>query len=174
MSEDNVHSLPSRRAVVSVATSIPLSATTPAKVCAAAPGDLPARCAEWLALDLEIDRLSRRWSSLETQAVREFDWFKLSSAKRSALPMATEMGDIDDRLQQLFKDRAKGLKALRRMKATDAHGAVSKLVVAARISQQDGGDVHAFLAEAVEALARLKCPDCGAAHALKSLPVSTR
>lgn len=172
MSEANVHSLPSRRAVASATASIPLAATAPAKACVAVRGDLPARCAEWLTLDLEIDRLSRRWSLLETQAVREFDWFKLSSAKRSALPMAAEMDDIDDRIQALFKERTKGLKALRRMKATDAHGAVSKLVVAARISQQDGGDVPAFLAEAIETLAAVKCPVCGAPCAPAPCPTA--
>ncbi|ATC33033.1 hypothetical protein CA606_12235 [Caulobacter vibrioides] len=118
-----------------------------------------------MALDLEIDQLSLRWSSLELQAAREFDWFKLSTAKRRALPMAAEMADIDARLEQLFKDRAKGLKALRRTKATEAHGAFGKLVVAARISQQDGGDVHALLTEAIETLATLKCPSCGAPFA---------
>lgn len=161
MSQDRAPSLPSGRPTIDVAASLPLSAATPPHACEG----LSALCTEWLALDLEIDRLSLRWSSLELQAAREFDWFKLSTVNRRALPMAAEMADIDARLEQLFKDRAKGLKALRRTKATDGHGAFGELVVAARISQQDGGDVHALLAEAVEILATLTCPTCGAPFA---------
>ena len=157
----------SRRAAIAIASFPPL----PTTACTESDG-LPARCADWLTLDLEIDRLSLRWSSLETQAAREFDWFKLSSEKRRSLPMAAEMDDIDNRLGQLFKDRAKGLRALRRMKATDAHGAASKLVVAARMSQHDGGDVHAFLAEAIETLAAVKCPVCGAPFAPAPRPTT--
>lgn len=154
---------PSRREIIGAAASVPAAASA-ARVCPPS-DDLVARCAAWLALDLEIDRLSLRWSELETEAVREFGWFNLTRAQRSRVPMAREMGEIDHRLTDLFKARKSGLAALKRIKPTDIHGAASKLVVAARLSLCGGEDVNGFIAEAVGALATLKCPCCGAPYA---------
>lgn len=153
---------PSRRDVIGAAALAPVVSS--ARVCPPS-DDLVARCAAWLALDLEIDRLSLRWSELETEAVREFGWFNLTRAQRRRVPMAREMGEIDHRLTDLFKARKSGLAALKRIKPTDIHGAASKLVVAARLSLCGGEDVNGFIAEAVGALATLKCPCCGAPYA---------
>ena len=160
----------SRREVLGAAAAGPASGSMSAVICGPIASDLVARCSEWLALDLEIDRLSLRWSTLETQAARDFDLFRLPSAARRALPMAAEMHDIDARLETLFKARSKGLKALRRMKPIDGHGAASKLLVAARASQYEGGEIHDLVMEAVEVLATLKCPACGAPY----VPASRR
>jgi hypothetical protein len=155
----------SRRMVIGAVSLAPAIAATPATPCAPQADDLVGRCAAWLALDLEIDRLSLRWSALETTAVREFNWFRLSHAQRRAVPMAAKMDQIEAQLDALFKARKRGLKALHRLPARDVHGVASKLVVAARISQFEDGGANALVADAVRTLASLKCPRCGASYA---------
>jgi hypothetical protein len=155
----------SRRTVLAVGSVVPVAGGLLTDVCAPQADDLVARCAQWLALDLEIDRLSLRWSALETTAVREFNWFALSRAQRRAVPLAAEMDQIDARLNELFKVRRRGLKALAKLPARDVHGVASKLVVAARISQYEDGGAHRFIADAVRTLAVLRCPNCGAPYA---------
>lgn len=155
----------SRRAVIGGAASAPTAAAFPAELRTRQTDDLVARCSSWLALDLEIDRLSRRWSELETQAVNDFDWFKLTFAQRRRLPMALEMDQIEDRLGELFNVRRDGLAALRKLKPADVHGVASKLVVAARVSLYESDELHGFIAEAVTALSALKCACCGAPYA---------
>ncbi|WP_165190894.1 hypothetical protein [Caulobacter soli] len=154
----------SRRSVLSAAASAPAVGVANSP-CSRGRDDLAARCTAWLALDLEIDRLCLRWSQLETQAVREFGWFNLGHAERQALPMVPEMAAIDTRLETLFEARQQGLAGLRRIKPTDIHGAASKLVVASRVSQYEGGEVHDFIVEGIKALSAMTCPACGAPYA---------
>lgn len=155
---------PSRRDVLGAAASAPAVVSANAR-CAPVANELVARCASWLALDLEIDRLSKRWSELETQAVYQFDWFKLTSTQRRRLPMAQEMDEIEGRLSELFNVRRAGLAVLRKLRPTDIHGTASKLAVAARVSLYESDELHGFLAESVAMLATLTCACCGAPYA---------
>ena len=102
------------------------------------PGGTLARCAAWLALDSEIDRLSRRWAELETQMAREFDWFALSSEERRAIPQAQEMFELEERLDQLSDERELRLNALAERMAEDVRSVASKLAVAAHVLPQEG------------------------------------
>lgn len=166
MSDDKTQPISvSRRTVLAGGSAAPIAGGLLTDICAPQADDLVARCAQWLALDLEIDRLSLRWSALETTAVREFNWFTLSRAQRRTVPLAAEMDQIDAQLDALFKVRKQGLKTLAKLPARDVHGVASKLVVAARISQYEDGGAHRFIDEAVRTLAALKCPNCGAPYA---------
>jgi hypothetical protein len=166
MSDDKANpTAVSRRTVIGAASVAPAFCAISAILCAPQADDLVSHCTEWLALDLEIDRLSLRWSGLETAAVREFNWFRLSHAERCAVPMAAEMDRIEEQLNALFNARERGLKALDKLPAQDVHGAASKLVVAARISQSEDGGAHSLVVDAVRTLSALKCPSCGAPYA---------
>lgn len=166
MSDDKAYlNVVSRRTVIGVASMAPTLNAMPASPCAPQVDDLVSRCTQWLTLDLEIARLSLRWSELETTAVREFNWFRLSHAERHAVPMAAEMDRIEEQLNALFKAQERGLKALDKLPARDVHGVASKLVVAARISQSEDGGAHSLVADAVRTLSALKCPSCGATYA---------
>jgi hypothetical protein len=165
MSEDKANlNVFSRRAVIAIAPAAPTIGAMVVEPCTPHVDYLVSRCAEWLALDLEIDRLSLRWSELETAAAREFNWFRLSQTQRRAVPMAAEMDKIERQLDALLRARERGLKTLDRLPARDVHGIASKLMVAAKISQLEDGAAHSFVADAVRALAILKCPKCGAPY----------
>ena len=126
--------------------------------------DTVAQCADWLALDLEIDRLALRWAQLETLMARDHGWLTLGHAERRALPEAAEMFEIDDRLEALSRQRERMLKPLSRLHANTLHAVASKLVIAARLMQHDENPAQPFVASAVRELPQLRCPGCGAAY----------
>ncbi len=128
-----------------------------------APGDVVARCAAWIALDVEIDRLAVRWSQVETRMARQFHWFGLTPAERRALREAAEMYEIDAKLAGLSCERERQLEPLSQLKADTLHGVASKLAVVARLLQHGDDPTHALVAGAVRELAGLNCPGCGAA-----------
>jgi hypothetical protein len=132
------------------------------------PSGTVARCAAWLALDGEIDRLSRRWADLETQMAHEFDWFALSFEERRSIPQAQEMFELEERLDQLSDEREIGLNALAELKAEDLRSVASKLAVAALVLRQEGGAAHRIIADAVNDLAAPEGLSYGAAPATRS------
>jgi hypothetical protein len=123
--------------------------------------DTVAQCATWIALDQEIDRLSLRWSQIETALVAEFPWFQLSQAQRRALPQAAELFQIDERLEVLFHQRRRDLKALAKLKAQTPHAVASMLAVAARVLLYDESPAQPFITTAVRELAGMACEKCG-------------
>ncbi len=149
---------PSRRDILGVAASAPAAAATSGTFRIAPADDLVARCAEWLSLDLRINRLSLRWSALETRAAREFDWFKLSLAQRRALPLGVEMFEIDARLDRLSEERVRRFEALAALEARDLDGAAGKLAVAARVLEDEGGPAYRLVADAARVLAARRRP----------------
>jgi hypothetical protein len=148
--------------VLGAATAAPAMRMLPG----AEPDPLIARCADWLAIDLESDRLSRRWAALEARLVEECRWFSLSEAERRRLPEAAEMFEIEERLDRLSEELEQRLESLTRLKATDLHGAASKLVVAARVLRHDAGPTHGLVADAVQVLTTQRCTACGAPYLL--------
>ena len=149
---------PSRRALLGAAALAPVLGGGPL-----AANDIVARCADWVALDFEIDRLARRWSQLETGMARDHGWFALTPAERQAPPGAAEMFEIDDRLEALSHQREQMLKPLSRLQADTLHGVASKLVIAARLLEQEENPAQPFVGSAVRELARMCCPGCGTA-----------
>jgi hypothetical protein len=150
---------PTRRTVVGASAIAPLLGH-------ALPGEngTVAQCMEWIALDREIDRLALRWSKLEAQMVREHGWFALTLAERQALPEATEMFAIDDRLEALARQRERRLKPLAHLPAETVNAVASKLVIAARLLQHEENPAQPFVASVVQELASMRCSSCGAAY----------
>ena len=152
----------SRRTLLGAASAVP---SVGGQVGARFPfNDTVAQCAAWIALDLEIDRLARRWSQLEALMVRDHRWFALSHAGRRALPEAAEMYEIDDRLEALSRQLEQMLQLLSERQAGTLHGVASKLVIAARLMRHEEHPAQPFVASAVRELPQLRCPGCGAAY----------
>lgn len=150
----------SRRVVLGAASAAPALGLVPV----AQPDPLVARCAEWLAIDFESDRLSLRWAALESRLVDECRWFSLSTIERHGLPQAAEMFEIEERLDRLSDEREQRLEVLAKLRAQDLHGVASKLAVAARVLLHEGGPTHQLVADAVRVLAAQNCPNCGAPY----------
>ncbi|WP_255367695.1 hypothetical protein [Caulobacter sp. UNC279MFTsu5.1] len=120
---------------------------------------------------MEIDRLARRWSELETLAVRQFDYFKLTQAQIRALPMGPEMDAVDAECRRLGGVCREALKPLSKLTPQTIQDASAQLAVAYRIMEFERGDAWPFVRKAWKFLSRSCCPGCGAAYAPKSLPV---
>ena len=130
-----------------------------------AAADIPAQCADWIAMDLEIDRLSRRWSDLETLAVRQFDYFKLTQAQIRALPAGPEMDAVDAECRRLGDVREDALKPLSKLSPRTIQDVSAQLAVAYRIMEFERGEAWPFVRKAWTFLSRSHCPGCGAAYA---------
>lgn len=171
MSEDKLDpSVLSRRALLAAAGAAPV-------VCAAGEGTgaaetLTGRCAQWLTLDFESDRLARRWAALETQAAAGFDYFRMNERERLALPMGPEMAAIENALDVLFGRRKRLYRAITRMTPTTIHEAASLVVIAARIEVHDPGPTAPLVRKAMDFIDRGTCPRCGEPYVPKSLPTA--
>jgi len=104
----------SRRVVIGAASAAPVVAGAGG---ATVPDAAVARCAEWLALDAEIDRLGLRWSDLETILVRQKRWERMAPEERGELLPSEEMDAIDAQLKPLFDQREAWLEALPTVRA---------------------------------------------------------
>jgi hypothetical protein len=160
----------SRRMMIGAATA-PFSVTAlplagPAR--GAAPvgaADIPAQCADWIALDLEIDRIGRRWGELEHIAVHKFDCFNLTDHQISALPVGAEMDALDAELRRLHRVRERALGPLAKLTPASVQAASAQLAIAYRILSFECGDSWPFVRNAWTFLSRSCCPGCGAAYA---------
>lgn len=159
MSEDKGPLAVSRRVVIGAASAAPV-------VGGAGRGALAdpavARCAEWLALDAEIDRLGLRWSDLETILVRQKRWERMTTKARGELSPSEEMDAIDKQMEPLFEQREAGLEALAAVRASDMHGVAAKLDVALRVMVHQQGDGYDLFKATMEELRTAHCPNCGA------------
>lgn len=164
----------SRRAVIGVTAALPLAG--PARsVAREVAADVSAQCADWLALDLEIDRSARRWAELEVLAARDFDYFRLTAAQISALPMGPEMDALTADLDRLHDVRRKALKPLGMLTPRTTQDALAQLAIAYRILCFEHGDAWPFVDKAWSFLSRSCCPGCGAAYAPADLlPVNAQ
>jgi hypothetical protein len=124
--------------------------------------DVTARCDGWLALDAEIDRLSSRWSDLETVLVKKKQWHKMTPDQREALPPTEEMQAIDAQLDRLFEQRRQELESLTTLVAWDMRGVASKLRVAVKVMDHQRGDGFDLFKGAVAEMQDVRCAHCGA------------
>ncbi len=159
MSDDKEPFAVSRRVVIGAASAAPV-------VGGAGGGALAdpavARCAEWMALDAEIDRLGLRWSDLETILVRQKRWERMTPEERGELLPSEEMDAIDKQMEQLFERREAWLEALAAVRASDMHGVAAKLDVALRVMAHQQGDGYDLFKATMEELRTARCPSCGA------------
>ncbi|WP_156398370.1 hypothetical protein [Caulobacter sp. Root1455] len=160
MSKSKAKSLAiSRRALMGAATAAPIVANTDGL--AAAADDLIVRCASFVAIDIRVGRLVRRWGDLESEAFALPGWFDLSKEEQLAHPKGREMADIDRMLSSLFDQRWKLLADLPAVAANDPTGVAAKIAVAARaVDPEDHEEAHHLIAGAARDLANMRCPDC--------------
>jgi len=160
MSDDKEPFAVSRRVVIGAASAAPVVAGAGAGV-AASSNEAMTRCAEWLALDAEIDRLGLRWSDLETVLVRQKRWERMTPEERGELLPSEEMDAIDEQLKPLFEQRDAWLDALPKVRARDLHGVVAKLEVALQVMVHQQGDGYDLFKATMEELRTARCPNCG-------------
>lgn len=148
-----------RRSVIGAATAAPVLANAGGE--AAAAEDLIVRCASFVAIDIRVGRLVRRWGDLESEAFELTGWFKLSKEEQLALPQGRKMAEIDRMLAALFEQREKLLTELPSVAANDPTGVAAKIAVAARaVDPEDHEEAHHLIAGAARDLANMRCPDC--------------
>lgn len=134
---------PSRRTLIAGATAAPLLAGA----ATAQTDQAVAACENWLTLDAERNRLSRRWQKLETQLARDHNFLKLSRRQQRKLPQAQELYEIDDRLEELWEEQEALLRILPRLVATSAFGLAGKLAVAAtHVCKDENEEGHHLIA----------------------------
>lgn len=162
----------SRRAVIG-ATAVPFAGPVRGLP---APGavDIPAQCAAWVAVDMEITRLCNRWSELEVLASKQFDYFNMSDSQISALPMGPEMDAVDAECRRLGDVCEAALEPLGKLTPRTVQDATAMLAIAYRLLRLQEDEPWPFVKKAWTFLSRAHCPGCGAAYAPDSLPVSTQ
>lgn len=158
MSDDKEPFAVSRRVVIGAAGATPVVTGAGG---AAAPDAAIARCAAWLALDAEIDRLGLRWSELETILVRRKRWERMTPEERGELLPSEEMDAIDKQLKPLFDQREAWLAALPAVGARDLYGVAAKLEVALQVMVHQQGDGYDLFKATMDELRAARCPHCG-------------
>lgn len=136
------------------------------------PETLVGRCADWLAMEFESDRLSRRWAALEADAVSNYNYFRLTGPERRGLPMAAEMAAIEAKLEILWKAQKRQFRAIAKLTPANVHEMACLMVVTAKIDGRDEGPAGPLIRKAMTFLASATCPGCGAPYVPSSLPQS--
>jgi hypothetical protein len=160
MSEDEAkRTAVSRRTLIGAATAAPVLANAGGDATTA--DDLIVRCASFVAIDIRVGRLVRRWGDLESEAFKLPGWYKLSKEEQLALPQGREMAEIDQILSSLFEQREKLLAELPAVAANDPTGVAAKIAVAARaVDPEDHEETHHLIAGAARDLTNMRCPGC--------------
>ena len=113
-------------------------------------------CKSWLVLEAEHEALTRRWQKLDTYLIQERYWCGLSRQQCAAIPEATELDAIDQRLDALYETRQELLAALPALDATTAQGVALKLAVAAIVVPPDENEnAHNLITSALHDLRTL-------------------
>jgi hypothetical protein len=156
----------SRRGLITAAAAAPLLAGAGALPMRAAKAAAPTPCADdsvvelarkCLALHRENERLIRRWGRVEAWLADNHDWFKLTEARRRALPAGRQLYDIEDRVAVLAKERPRSIRRLRRMPATSVDGVIGKLqVVAAAMEPDEFPSAYRLLQATISDLRQLR------------------
>lgn len=162
----------SRRAVLGGASAAPVVCKAGGATAAPAADGLVEQCARWLATDFETDRLARRWSALETLAASGYDYFRMTNRERRGLPMAPEMATIEGQMDDLWKERKRGYRAIAKLEPRNIHEVASLLVIAARMDVHDPGETAPLVRKAIEFMSSAKCPGCGEPYVPPSLPTA--
>ncbi|WP_395444136.1 hypothetical protein [Caulobacter sp. UC70_42] len=159
MSDDKDPFAVSRRVVIGAASAAPVAAGAGGGALA---DPAVARCAEWMALDAEIDRLGLRWSDLEAILVRQKRWERMTPEERGEMLPSEEMAAIDAQLKPLFEQREAWLEALPAVRAIDMHGVAAKLEVALQVMVHQQGDGYDLFKATMDELRTARCPNCRA------------
>lgn len=120
--------------------------------------DIDVACREWWLIDLELDALTARYSSVETELIQNFG--KLDTARLDTHSVAL-LRSIDHQFERLDRRRATCREVLERLPAHTIQDAASKLEVAARLLHDEGGFEAIVVEEAVRLLAGLSSKSVG-------------
>lgn len=159
----------SRRAVIG-ATAVPFAGPVRGLPASGAV-DIPAQCAAWVAVDMEITRLCDRWAELEALAAKQFEDFDQTNAETRTLPARTEMDAVDAECRRLGDTCKEALEPLGRLTPRTIEDATAMLAIAYRLLRLQEDMPWPFVNKAWTFLSRAHCPGCGAAYAAKALPV---
>jgi len=118
-------------------------------------------CAQWLAVDAEIEHLTLKWATLDASVIRDGRAIGAPASQSSPLKKSAELGVIERRLRCLNEKREQCLSALQEQPTPSLHGLASKLAVAARSLDREGGPIHRIVADAVAVLGTYRCSACG-------------
>lgn len=140
-----------------VMAGLPVTAAAPQ---ALSPSDqVAALASEWLSADAEIDRAYLVWSRLEASLIHSAR--RVPLGRQAALRIRAKLSDLDGQIDTLSARRDAILTSLQTAALTDMHSALSKLVVATRRLEGEGGPEHRLVSDAVAFLARASCAKCG-------------
>lgn len=140
-----------------VMAGLPVTAVAPQ---VPSPSDhVAALASEWLSADAEIDHAYLVWSRLEASLIQSAQ--RVPLRRQAALRIRAKLSDLDGQIDGLTAKRDAILTSLEAAAATDIHSALSKLVVATRRLEGEGGPEHRLVSDAVAFLARSSCAKCG-------------
>jgi transposase len=151
----------SRRAVLGGASATPLANglgnAAKAAVATAAPVDPTiAICQRWLEIEVERGHLQIAWGRHESWLARERNWFGLSQAEREALPEASKLRELDERMEALSDEGWALLDQLPSTPATSVAAVIANLTIAGTIlGPEDYPTVHQLVVRAVDDLVAL-------------------
>lgn len=135
----------------------PVAAVAPQ---ALSPSDqVAALASEWLSADAEIERAYLVWSRVEASLIHSAR--RVPLGRQAALRIRAKLSDLDGQIDALSAKRDAILASLQAAALTDIHSALSKLVVATRRLEGEGGPEHRLVSDAVAYLARSSCAKCG-------------
>ena len=145
---------PSRRAVLLGASATPVLASAGQASTASATADpTVAICAKWLAVGAEKERLLIAWGDHEDWLARTYDWHRLSSAERSAIPEGGRLGEIEALMDSLCDALEDLFQALPVTPATSVATVIANLTIAGTLTfPEDCPDVHGLIVRAVRDL----------------------
>jgi hypothetical protein len=122
--------------------------------------------AAWLAIGREVNQLTRRWQTLETQMMRDPAWAALSREERRLHPAQVQLAENDDLKDGVQARQHDVLERLVLTPAKDVSGAVGKLsVVMGVMYPDDYPHCYELITDAARTLAALTCPHCNKALA---------
>lgn len=119
-----------------------------------APSDVVAHCRDWLAGEAEHDRLSQRWSSLESRMMRGRAWAQMTEAQRSALPEVGEMARIETELAAGGDRQERALSVLSRLLPETLSDAADLMRVAAHLLRYEGEQPRKLICNALRVVGR--------------------
>lgn len=110
------------------------------------PDDAVLACSEWLARHDEQEALAKHWQKIEAHLIQEHHWFQLSKRERAALPEATQLDGIGNRLDELYELNQRLLNTLPQVFATTTQGLAFKLSVAlALVHPEENKEAHTLI-----------------------------
>ncbi|MBA3042853.1 MAG: hypothetical protein KJ690_11260 [Alphaproteobacteria bacterium] len=115
--------------------------------------DIASACRDWWSVDEELDALTAQYSSVETELIKTFGSVEAAQSDGNA---AALLRSFDHRFEGLDNRRANCRQALQHLPVGTIKDTASKLAIAARLLNDEGGFEADVVAEAADFLASLE------------------